>query len=251
MTSYHGGKQRIGKRLSQVIVDESLVIASNKGITIDGYCEPFCGMLGVYQYIPQLYKKNGLILNYLAGDINNNVIMMWKDTQKGWIPPTIVTEEQYNQIKNSIDCSAEKGYVGHQYSFKGQQFKAYAPKYGKKIDSTSASNKVVKISNQLSTVEFSNCDYTQYSNLKNYVIYCDPPYSNTQCVYYDGLDIKKFDNKKFWDWCIDMSKHNIVFVSEYSAPDDVKLIWSHTSNLTTNSHKTKKSRTEKLYSFTL
>lgn len=43
MTAYHGGKQRIGKEIATVIADMT------QDVTIKGYCEPFCGMLGVYQ----------------------------------------------------------------------------------------------------------------------------------------------------------------------------------------------------------
>ncbi len=57
MTVYHGGKQRIGKQLAKVIVQESLDIADDEGWSIKGYCEPFCGMLGVYQHIPELYNE--------------------------------------------------------------------------------------------------------------------------------------------------------------------------------------------------
>ena len=42
MTSYHGGKQRIGEKLAQVIVEESLEISEDEVWTIQGYCEPFC-----------------------------------------------------------------------------------------------------------------------------------------------------------------------------------------------------------------
>jgi hypothetical protein len=46
MTAYHGGKQRIGKKLAQVIYDESMDISEEEGFQIKGYCEPFSGMLG-------------------------------------------------------------------------------------------------------------------------------------------------------------------------------------------------------------
>lgn len=47
MTCYNGGKQRIGKKLADIIYDESLDIEYEYDFTIKGYCEPFCGMLGV------------------------------------------------------------------------------------------------------------------------------------------------------------------------------------------------------------
>ena len=38
-------------------------------IPLPTICEPFCGMLGVYQHIPSLFDEEGLAnLKYLAGD---------------------------------------------------------------------------------------------------------------------------------------------------------------------------------------
>jgi hypothetical protein len=70
MTAYHGGKQRIGKQLAEVIVDESIE------------------MLGVYRHIPELFEEEGFEdLQYLAGDANESVVLMWRAAQKGWRPP--------------------------------------------------------------------------------------------------------------------------------------------------------------------
>lgn len=245
MTAYHGGKQRIGKKIAQIIVEESIDMSEEEGWNIKGYCEPFCGMLGVYQHIPELFEENKFKLKYNAGDVNKSVIMMWKAAQKGWKPPKTVSEKKYNQLRDGSD-SAEKGYVGHQYGFGGKYFKGYAPKYGKTLDSSDASSRVVKISTKLSDVLFSYGSYEQYSNLRNCVIYCDTPYDSTEQHYR-----KSFDSKKFHDWCKRMSNNNIVFVSEYTAPREFEQIWSSTSKLTGVSksqgkHKSK-IRTEKLY----
>lgn len=55
MTAYHGGKQRLGKKLAEIIVDTSLDIVEDENWEIKGYCEPFCGMLGVYRHIPDFF----------------------------------------------------------------------------------------------------------------------------------------------------------------------------------------------------
>jgi site-specific DNA-adenine methylase len=146
---------------------------------------------------------------------------MWEDCSTGWIPPTYTTEEEYNNLKLSSSDSALKGYIGHQYSFGGQFFNGYAPKYGKNIDSTRASNNVTRISNILQDVNFTSGSYETLSYLKNYIIYCDPPYNNTICRYKE-----KFDNDKFILWCRCMAEDNIVIVSEYSRPKDTKCIFT-------------------------
>ena len=53
MTLYAGGKKRIGEEIANVIYD----ISNESNFKIKGYCEPFCGMMGVYQHIPELWKS--------------------------------------------------------------------------------------------------------------------------------------------------------------------------------------------------
>jgi DNA adenine methylase len=241
MTSYHGGKQKIGKEIASVIVEEALYIAKDSDFKINGYCEPFCGMLGVYRHVPKLFKDEGLELTYKAGDMNKSVIMMWNESQKGWTPPSSVNEERFLQLKLGDDC-AEKGFVCHQYSFRGQWCKPFVKNYGKISDFPRAVKNVKDIGKELEEVEFSFGDYNQYSNLKNYVIYCDPPYNNYSQYY--GC---KFNSDKFYNWCREMSKNNIVFVSEYSVPDDFTEIWGKSTKVSGNKIKNHIKRTEKLF----
>ena len=238
MTSYHGGKQRIGKQLSNIIYEESMDIEETENFKIKGYCEPFCGMLGVYQHIPELFKDHKPKLKYKAGDENKSVIMMWKEVKTGWVPPVSVSEKKYNKLKNVK--SAEAGYVGHQYSWGGKYFKAYSPNYGKSINTIKASNRVVNIGDKISKVSFTHGSYTQFSKLKIYIIYCDPPYTGTEKHY-----TEYFDTDAFYDWCYDMSEHNIIFLSEYKAPKDFQMIWSKNVKVTGNGLSNNKK--EKLY----
>lgn len=211
MTGYHGGKQRIGKKLAEVIYDISTEIEDDEDFNIKGYCEPFCGMLGVYQHIPDLFEDHKLV--YKAGDTNKSVIQMWKDSQNGWKPPNKCTEQTYLRLKKAQPSGA-KGFIGHQCSFGGIFFGGFIGRYGKSTNITKSSEKVRRIASKLANVKFSYGKYTQYSKLKGYIIYCDPPYSGTQCRYGE-----QFDTEKFHRWCDKMSEHNIVFVSEYSKPD--------------------------------
>lgn len=244
MASLHGGKQRIGKQLAKIIFDESVDIEDEYDFPICGYCEPFAGMLGVYKHIPDLFDNPKM--KYKAGDVNKSIIKMWQAAQKGWKPPTTISESTYNKLKKSTD-SALKGYVGHQYSFGGAFFNGYAPKYGKNKDSSPASNNVVNIGVETQDVLFSSGSYKQFSNLKNYVIYCDPPYENCVQRYYEGKTLIKFDHEKFWDWCRKMADDNIVFISSYKAPEDFELVFSSTSKLTGISRGKNKTRVEKMF----
>lgn len=245
MTAYHGGKQKLGKILAKNIVEYSSLI---ENFEIKGYCEPFCGMLGVYQYIPELFLSENLKIKYLAGDTNKSVINMWKEAQKGWIPPTKTTEKEYNKLKDSKEHSPLKAYIGHQYSYGGQFFNGYAPKYGKSKDSSKASERIVKISEKLNHVKFKHGTYEQFSNLKGYIIYCDPPYENSWCNYNGKKSKDGFNITDFWKWCDKMSIDNIVFISSYTAPKNTKCIFRVNRKLTgDDSLYIEKNRVEKLY----
>jgi DNA adenine methylase len=239
MTAYHGGKQRIGKLIAQVIYEESTNIENVDGFAIKGYCEPFCGMLGVYQHIPELFKNHSRKLKYNAGDVNKSIIMMWKAAQKGWEPPLKITKKEFLRLKYDGKSSADKGFIGHYYGYMGKYFQPFDNRHTiKKTQNTI--NKIKDISTNLSEVSFSHNKYTKFSNLKNYVIYCDPPYTE-QSHYYteDGKHTEPFDKEMFWDWCRKMAKHNIIFVSEYKAPKDFEKIYEVSSRTTGVSKKEK------------
>lgn len=69
-------------------------------------------------------------------------------------------------------------------------------------------------------VEFSQMNYADYEHEDGDVVYCDPPYANTDGDY-DG---KVFDTDAFWEWV--RTRDYPVYVSEYNAPEDFVSIWS-------------------------
>jgi len=233
MTSYHGGKKRIGKELATIIVDETMNIIEEDAFEIKGYCEPFCGMLGVFQYIPELFNEEGLDLKYKAGDTNKSVIMMWNKIKKGWKPPVkLVTKTKFMKMKSDGKSSSEKGYIGHYYGYMGKYFQPFDDRHSSSSRQRS-SEKVTIIGTKMKNVKFSAGSYEKFSNLSGYIIYCDPPYKK-QSHYYteDGKHIESFDHNKFWSWCRRMSENNIIFLSEYDAPEDFQKIWSKDSRTT-------------------
>ena len=272
MTSYHGGKQKIGKDIANAICN---YITNDKGIEkndirmnlLQGYCEPFCGMLGVYRHVYKKlislpikisYKSDSF--KFLAGDYNKSLILMWKKAQKGWKPPIECSEDRYNRLKKRIKPSAEKGFIGHQYSYGGQYFKGYRGKYGNKGTYKKASKNVSDIAKLLKKVKFNKGivtakgSYDQFSKLKNFIIYCDPPYKDDKSSYYFDEEHNRlsFDHVSFWKWCLKMSKNNIIFVSEYKCPYQfykdkrIKKIFQKQVNLT-GASPTNRKRVEKLY----
>jgi len=202
MTYYHGGKKRIGRTIAQHIKDN----VEESGMIHNGYCEPFCGMCGVYRHVPALF---GTYLTYVAGDANESVVQMWHDAQRGWVPPTTCDREHFFELRGDGQSSAEKGFLGHACTFRGIYFQSWTTV---RRNLPTQSNDVVRMATSaLQDVSFTPGEYTQFSNLHNYIIYCDPPY-RTKSQYYDETNhLKQFDVDAFFEWIDMMSKRNTIF----------------------------------------
>lgn len=90
---------------------------------------------------------------------------------------------------------------------------------------------------RLQQLEMSSLSYEKVKIKPNSVIYCDPPYKGT--VGYT----RSFDHNKFWQWVRECP--HPVYISEYTAPDDIKVIAAF-RHKKTNSQTTTDS-IEKLY----
>src|SRR5688572_15689443 len=108
-----GGKNRLGKRIAAVI--NSLFQPGQD------YIEPFVGGAGVTEHV------NGPGTMY-AYDIDADIINMWRAAQRGWVPPTEVTEEEYTSARyhpNKHDPSFV-GFVKYACSWGGKPWGGYA-----------------------------------------------------------------------------------------------------------------------------
>lgn len=52
------------------------------------------------------------------------------------------------------------------------------------------------------------------------MFYLDPPYKGTK-----QYSKQNIDYDEFYDFCKELSKNNIVIISEYNMPDDFECIW--------------------------
>jgi DNA adenine methylase len=218
---YLGGKQRLGKHISPVLID--LWDKNN----LNGYLEPFCGSLGVYKNMTHINAKK-----FMANDYHPDLIQMWKEVQAGTLKfPDSISEEQYIEAKLLDSPNAYKAFVGFGMSFGGRYFGAYSQKYlnGKKEDfCKEMGNSMRRIGPVIQKVKFTNKDYRKL-NPKNMMVYCDPPYAVTKFPIKYRTGTKKydvFDNEEFWDIMRKWSKHNLVVVSETTAPTDFVEIWN-------------------------
>lgn len=215
---YMGGKSRISKALSEVILANS----ENR----IRYIEPFVGGGAMAARMGQQFDR----VTY--SDIHPDLMMMWDAVlNHEWVPPTEVSYEQYQELRYTTTSSALRGFVGFGGSFGGRWFEGYA-RGGNNADGTPRNHQgesaraLIKdaktMRGQQETVTLC-ADAMEIEVVGNEVIYCDPPYANTKNYSKTG----GFDHARFWKtaqgWAEAGAK---VYVSEYAAPDGWSEVWS-------------------------
>lgn len=232
---YMGSKNRISKSLAEII---NIKISE---FNIIKYFEPFVGGANLIEHI-KCKKRYG-------SDSNKYLIAMWKALQSGWKPPESISKELYNHIKDNKDEYPDElvAIAGFCATYNAKWFGGYAGIVTTKIGTQrnyydEAVRNILKQVKKLENVIFNCVNYLDLdpNKLSNYLIYCDPPYANST-QYKD-----EFDHENFWGWVRLASANNIVYVSEYNAPNDFKCVWSKdiTTTLDKNSRKTD---TERLF----
>ena len=235
---YLGGKHGIGKQIAEFL----LTICNDK--VIDGYLEPFCGSLGVFKHMTNIekYKK------FIASDIQPDLIEMWKQIQNNKLKiPNNIDEKEYNRLKISKSPNPMKAVAGFGLSFGGKYFAGYAQKWAGNsgrnfLNEFKSSIEKIKPYIQKNNVTFYNKSYTGF-HPHNMLIYCDPPYKDTE-----GYSTGDFDSDLFWDTMRKWSKDNCVFISEESAPKDFIVVWKKQKRRTLDS-KSRFYRYEKIFTY--
>lgn len=189
----------------------------------------------------------------IANDIHPQLIAMWKQLRGGWIPPSHISEQEYNDVRLNKEKYPDYyvGYVGFHAVFGAKYFGGYARGFKadgvtpRDITNEAFRNTMAQI-DKIKDIEFVCKDYKDL-DIHNAVIYCDPPYENTTKYSSNCIDYNEF-----WQWCRDKSKDNIVFISSYQAPDDFKCIWEKQYSTCLDSKRgnsDKKNRVEKLFTY--
>lgn len=207
---YMGSKNRIAKHLLPIMLAE----AEKHSIT--KWVEPFVGGANMIDKVPPHYDRMGYDLNdhaiHALIDIRDNVDGL----------PDSVSEDEYKSLYGA-PAESFSSLVRFGASFGGKFENGFAR--GKAADGSARNywaetkRNALKQSPKIQNVQFI-CDSYENLSFENSLIYCDPPYQGTT-----GYKTGAFDHNKFFDWCCEQSKKNIVFVSEYNAPDDFKEVW--------------------------
>lgn len=236
---YVGSKNRLSKEIAPII--QSYI--DNMGEQCGGYFEPFVGGANMIDKIKCHHKYGSDAHKYLIAllcHIQNNVDDL----------PDTITEDEYDAVRMNMDDYPDwyVGLVGFCASYNGKWFGGYANGVKTKIGTIrnytdEAIRNLKKQAPKLKGIEFSCRDFLDYStNIKNFVIYCDPPYRDT--TKYATSD---FPYDKFYQWCKNMARNNVVLISEYYMPnDEFECVWQGNLKCTLDKN-SRTNKTEKLF----
>lgn len=209
---YVGGKQRIAKRIAEVILSGSP--------DADTYVEPFVGGGAVGAVLGSRFDHAAY------SDSQEDLILMWDALNRGEYFPEAITREEWEDLRGGPP-SPLRGLAGFGGSFSGKWFSGYA-KGGFQSDGTPrnhygeslrrARKDIVGMRGRIST-SFTCQSYSNIVGAPGTVIYADPPYEGT---YNYGVS---FDHREFWAtagrWSFEGSD---VYVSEYAAPEWAEVV---------------------------
>lgn len=231
---YMGSKRRLSKELVPII--QSYITENTVG-----YIEPFVGGANIIDKI----KCD----NRYGFDSHKQLIELFIKLQNDidGIPNEIPYEE-YMEVKNNKENYEDwyLGLVGFLGSFGAKYFGGYArhnkDDFTEQIQRGSIKN-LKKQYDDLKDVKFECKDFREIKDIKGYVIYCDPPYKGAT-----KYSTKEFPYDEFYNWCREMSKDNVVLISEYNMPEDFKCIWQKDNKINFDSNRTNaNSKIEKLF----
>lgn len=195
----------------------------------------------------------------IGSDLNQYLIALLKHVQSGGKLPSSIDRDEYNKVRSAFNnhdtFDYEDWYVGAVGFLASYNGKFYQGGYGKPVYEKTktglryrdyhreARDNLLKQAPNLKGIQFLCCDYKEFEP-HDMLIYCDPPYANTE----QFSNSKDFNYDVFWQTMRDWSQNNIVYISELQAPDDFECVWEQEVSRSINA--TDKSRAvEKLFRY--
>jgi DNA adenine methylase len=208
---YMGGKSRLAKAISEVILAESP--------SRTFYLEPFVGGGSTFAALAPHFDWS------VAGDLHPDLILMWNAVLfEGWEPPMEISEERWRELR-SAPPSAVRGFAGFCTSWGGRFFQGYARGGTQNYAASGARSTLRKRDAMLAGNTlgvFRNQGYADWVPASGTTVYCDPPYAGTK-----EYTTTAFDHEKFWGVMDEWAGRGChVFVSEYAAPEHWRSVWS-------------------------
>lgn len=200
------------------------------------YIEPFVGGANVIDKI-RCEERIGY-------DRSETLIALLKQARDDFsLLPTSGTREMWDEGKNYVKDGkplitmslADVGAIEYFASYCNGGFpRGYAKNTTTRNYYNEAYRNLEKQAPKLKDIEFKVLDYTNFApnSITNALIYCDPPYNGTKQYQYST--VAKMDYNYFWNWIRELSKYNLVVVSEQNAPEDFECIWQKKATRTMN-----------------
>ena len=202
------------------------------------FIEPFCGAMGSACQVAAIATTLSTPQELVLSDNNLALVNMWHACLDGWLPPEVITEEMYTALKQGARDPSDPmtAAVGFGMAFAGKFFATFArdPK-GKTDFAKNLRNLLAKRVSMLKQAgvgpgDVFHCEYSTYADMKGGIFYLDPPYANRT-----GQTNAAFDSVGFWNFARQLSQNNVVFVTEFIAPEDFVAV--HNFGDTVNRHR--------------
>lgn len=218
---YMGSKSRIAKDIVPILQK----IIDDNNIKI--YIEPFCGGCNIIDKISCTTR--------IAADKNEYLVELLENIDNIDKLPNIITKDVYDKVRSAYNKKTNEyekwyiGAVGFLASYNGRFFDGgysgiVKTKNGQERNYyNEALRNLYAQKEQLKQILFEYKDYKDFYNYIDCLFYMDPPYKDTKQY---GTS-KNFNHNEFWEFCRDLSKENIVIISEHNAPDDFECIWQN------------------------
>ena len=195
--------------------------------------EPFCGGLSM---TCAMIKEIPLV-QVIASDAAPGLITLYEAVRSGWVPPQELSREQWAALKTRAgEDDRLVAFAGFGCSFNG----VYFASYGEPSFARQAAAGLERKIGVCSKVRFLARPYQEISVDDPCVIYCDPPYRNTDPSAYRSLkftDHARFDSDAFWVWCREQAHRGAhVLVSEYAGPVWARTVWERPLSCLTGAH---------------
>ncbi len=216
--SYVGGKHYSRKEICPLIRRECAALGVRE------VWEPFCGGLHITAELGRSW------ISVHASDYSAPAVALYKAMRYGFTPsPIRLTREQWGELKQAHrrgEIHPMISFAGFCCSMNGIYCGAYVP------DENVVRGKFRALQRRVRASRFTSLAHSSYEDTTpppHSVVYCDPPYADTDTSAYRSLPLgqRRFDSTAFWAWARERAAEgSTVLVSEYTAPEDVPCIWA-------------------------
>lgn len=229
---YKGSKNKIAKKIIDALP------------AADCFVDVFAGGCA----ITHAALLSGKYKRIIANDIDVKIPMLFKNAINGDLPANydrFVSRDEFNQLKDSdaiVACcwsfgNNKRDYLWGKDIIKPKElafkmikcrderlryyyYRQFIKSLGndifdlERLESLERLERLQSLKTNIDIKVF-GFDFKNLNIPQNALVYCDPPYTETS--QYNGVD---FNSDRFWEWAREVSKQNLLAVSEYKAPDD-------------------------------